>query len=762
MKALKKLSQNQLIGALTFVFVVLLGIGLYLANSPGEVVDDFDSNETPPLVRIDAGYNATLSGQPFYRVDDSDEDFDDSLDVCNEFGSDSYRRGIQNGWYQVVAYEDNMRVEDVIFEQIDLEDGDLMVAVLYDSEEQEWKAWPNKIILDEDGDRVELLDRDMRLKKGTVVSVSSNQNVDYCFDYEEIGSHENIDLRWNLVSRPNFEEVDYRSIWEVAFAKGGDSGVDLERYYSSNDPDDSVDVADLEADQLYWVYGGEPSVVSGGGDLPEEELVCDTYEIRVTADYSNYTPSDSSQENLETNVANSLDEQPWLYATYDDVDDFNENLERLKNEGAVVEGKCAEEEVACTLELRYGVLLSIEDTAGNSITDASVVVQTSDGDEVERYSGVNVPVGDRYQLLPEKEGDYKIIVSKGGFEPINVDVTLVKGECHVETQELKVVLGENGGGQVEENKVSVSVIDSETRTPLSGVNVFVSSSQIASNSDFNGELELSGFNDNANLIARFTGYRDERVNVSQAVDGKLVIAMNPVTSCVTTFEGSPGFGDFVGSVALGESEEFGAAAFASIDISNCDFVSDNKEGFFIKTNEMPQAISGMVGNSQVRNVLTYSEDGPGLYSLLWFNYDGLTTNASTINIRLTQTDGDEIEFTLPLKEFSSDSIDITAGATEIGNGQASVALTESENIVLVLEKPRNEEENANIVVQDQYFPSSLAMDYNISIVNDKVVMIINSAEAGEYTVEVEYARSDSQIDLMDNTSKGIYKFEVVE
>lgn len=762
MKALKKLSQNQLIGALTFVFVVLLGIGLYLANSPGEVVDDFDSNETPPLVRIDAGYNATLSGQPFYRVDDSDEDFDDSLDVCNEFGSDSYRRGVQNGWYQVVAYEDNMRVEDVIFEQIDLEEGDLMVAVLYDSEEQEWKAWPNKIILDEDGDRVELLDRDMRLKKGTVVSVSSNQNVDYCFDYEEVGSHENIDLRWNLVSRPDFEEVDYRSIWEVAFAKSGDSRVDLERYYSSSDPDDSVDVADLEADQLYWVYGGKPSVVSGGGDLPEEELVCDTYEIRVTADYSNYTPSDSSQENLETNVANSLDEQPWLYATYDDVDDFNENLERLKNEGAVVEGKCTEEEVACTDIVRPGIKLSVRAEDGSLIKNATVLVTTNGNEADRQVNSDNSGNGTIYTLLDTKDmaGSFNVSVVADGYISKDIDLVIEEDDCNnVVTLEREIVLAPESNEQ--ENKVSVSVIDSETRTPLSGVNVFVESSQIASNSDFNGELELSGFNDNANLIARFTGYRDERVSVSQAVDGKLVIAMNPVNSCVTTFEGSPGFGDFVGSVALGESEEFGAAAFASIDISNCDFVSDNKEGFFIKTNEMPQAISGMVGNSQVRNVLTYSEDGPGLYSLLWFNYDGLTTNASTINIRLTQTNGDEIEFTLPLKEFSSDSIDITAGATEIGNGQASVALTESENIVLVLEKPGTGE-NANVVVQDQYVPSSLAMDYNISIVNDKVVMIINSAEAGEYTVEVQYARSDSQTDLMNNTSNGIYKFEVVE
>ncbi len=272
MKSSKKLTQNQLIGLVTAIFVVLLGVGLYFAQKPAEPAEvvEFDSMTPPPLVTIDAGYNATLSGEPFYIVEEDDENlYDDGLDTCNEIGTAEYRRSVQNGWFQVVAYEDGMTVEDIIFEQIELREGDKMVAVIYDAEDQEFKAWPNKIIVNTDGSNVSLLDREQELEKGTVVSVSANRDADYCFDYAEVGSHENIEMRWNLVSKPDFDAVDYRAIWEVAFAKGGDSGVDPERFYAYDDPSNSVVPQDLPEDELYWVYGGAATSVTDGGDLPD-------------------------------------------------------------------------------------------------------------------------------------------------------------------------------------------------------------------------------------------------------------------------------------------------------------------------------------------------------------------------------------------------------------------------------------------------------------------------------------------------------------
>lgn len=272
MKGFKKLSQNQLIGVLTLVFVVLLGLGLYMAKAPVVEEEAFDDDQTPPLVSIDTGYNATLSGEPFYIVEDEDEDdFDDSLDTCNELETDANRIENQSRWHRVVAFEDGMTVEDVIFEQIELREGDRIVAVVYDAENQNWMAWPNKIIVDVSGDNVELLDRKEVLKKGTVVAVSASRDVESCIDYEEIGDHENIELKWNLVSRPDYDAVDYRTIWEVAFGKRGDSGDDLERYYSASDPANSVSPSQLPGDELYWVYGGVATAVTPGGDLPEEE-----------------------------------------------------------------------------------------------------------------------------------------------------------------------------------------------------------------------------------------------------------------------------------------------------------------------------------------------------------------------------------------------------------------------------------------------------------------------------------------------------------
>jgi hypothetical protein len=290
MKAFKKISQNQLIGLVTVVFVILLLVVLYVAKVPEGVEETFDPNEVPPMVSIDTSYNATLSGEPFYIVEDDDERFDDSLDVCNDLGSDSYRRDVQNFWYQVVAYEDGLTVEDVIFEQINVEEGDKMVAVIYDSEDQEFMAWPNKLIIDSSGDNVELLERDYELEKGEVVAVSVDKDTEYCFDYSEVGSHENIDLKWNLVSKPDVEKVDYRAIWEVAFAKGGDSLEDPERYYSYTDPSDSVNPVDLTDTELYWVYGGEPQKVVDGGDLGEDPN----------------TPVEDEQK-IVVKVANSID-----------------------------------------------------------------------------------------------------------------------------------------------------------------------------------------------------------------------------------------------------------------------------------------------------------------------------------------------------------------------------------------------------------------------------------------------------------------------
>lgn len=522
MKMFKKLTQNQLIGLVTAVFVVVLGVVLLTTKeAPTEEVS-FDPEVAPPTLTIDTSYNATLSGEPFYIVTEDDEDmYDDSLDTCDEIGSNSDRIELQNRWYQVVAYEDDMTVEEVIFSQIELREGDKMIAVIYDAENQEFKAMPNKLILNTDGNNVEILEFDETLKRGTVIAVSANRDADFCADYDEVGLHENIENKWNLVSRPDFETVDYRAIWEVAFAKGGDSGVDPERYYSYTDPDDSVEVADLSTDLLYWVYGGEPGTVTDGGDLPEENnggnngddeqgfvvevnnsvtnpgqagvrdvVSGETFEIdeegtlgfavglketpeedvemnfvlRVdgvvvtngTNDVAKITSPGVDPANGRNFVADqSAEVLSYSLVSLDDLNDVSETVTVTVSDAAgeldpvTFNVKINDDEAitsACNQDLKYGVVLAVEDADGNSITDALVVVTDASGNEEERHPSVNAPAGTMYQLLPEKEGDYSITISKADFEPQGIDVTLVKDECHVQTQEITVVFEENGSG----------------------------------------------------------------------------------------------------------------------------------------------------------------------------------------------------------------------------------------------------------------------------------------------------------------------------
>lgn len=515
MKAFKKISQNQLIGLVTFVFVVLLLGILYVAKVPVGENESFDPNEVPPLVTIDTGYNATLSGEPFYVVEENDERFDDGLEACGDLGTESYRIGVQNGWYQVVAYEDGMTVEDVIFEQINVSEGDKMVAVIYNSEDQEFMAWPNKIIVNGSGDNVEILERDFELDKGTVVSVSVNRDVEYCFDYSEIGVHENIDLKWNLVSKPDFEKVDYRAIWEVAFAKGGDSGVDPERYYSYTDPSNSIEPEDLPDEELYWVYGGAPQEIVEGGDLGEEpgdsggqsqKIVVkvansidgsnvagqrdivegETFQINEKGGEVRYSvgllePADGevelefeiyedgnlvqvqdAEEIASRSVAsganafargkNFRDGENTLTSfnlvAIDDevgelpksvefkVVDKSRNLSPVSFKIDIVDDET--DAVACTMEARPGLVLTVQGLRGDIIKDATVIA-IKDGLEVERQNETLLG-GDNYSMLFENDGDFEIRVEKSGVESKSISVQIEKDECHVITEERTVTL----------------------------------------------------------------------------------------------------------------------------------------------------------------------------------------------------------------------------------------------------------------------------------------------------------------------------------
>lgn len=237
-------------GVLALVFVGLV----ITSNNQGEE----EVIGVPPGIVIDSGYNATLSGTPFYIVTSDDENmYDDSLDTCAELGGEDDR---QQGWYSVVAHQDGMTVREVVFEQANLEEGDSMLAVYYNPSEKSFEAMPNRIIKAAGGADLPLLDWNTVLEEGEVVVVNSNRSVDFCKDYAEAVDHEVVTVgSWNLVSRPDFDAVGYRSIWSVDF-----SGQNLNQFYREGDA--NFDPSSLEDDILYWVYGGELASEDNGSE----------------------------------------------------------------------------------------------------------------------------------------------------------------------------------------------------------------------------------------------------------------------------------------------------------------------------------------------------------------------------------------------------------------------------------------------------------------------------------------------------------------
>lgn len=243
---------------------------------------------TPPSIKIDTGYNATLGGEPFYFVSSSDASkFDSSIDACKNVGKESERISNQNGWYQVVAYEDNMKVEDVIFKQINLPEGAKMIAVIYDNKLGSFRALPNKIISGDDG-KVPLLNMNDVIPKGTVVSVTSNASVDYCLSYMDLGLHTNVGTGWNLVSRPDLNKVNFVSIWELAFAKGSNS---IEYY-------PSVSWSGLlPSNKLYWIYGSQNEVKTENNNAVADNRIVQEQGGNQIANNDNTQKADNQNTN---------------------------------------------------------------------------------------------------------------------------------------------------------------------------------------------------------------------------------------------------------------------------------------------------------------------------------------------------------------------------------------------------------------------------------------------------------------------------------
>ncbi len=261
------MNKKKLYGAIGGVLLLVIGSSAYFLSVSQEE-ENFDVSSAPPGISIDTGYNATLSGEPFYIVSQEEADmFEAGPETCERLGGESDR---QNGWYTVTAYEDGMTVEEVVFEQADYSEGNRILVVYYNSEDKTFEALPNRIIKSSDGGNLPLLELDKELQKGDVVVLNSNVSVDFCNNYREAAGHDNyVNASWNLLAKPDFSDLGYRSIWSVDF-----SGENLEQFYRESGSDFNPDT--LSNNDLYWIYASENSVVAQGGELPEQEVATNT------------------------------------------------------------------------------------------------------------------------------------------------------------------------------------------------------------------------------------------------------------------------------------------------------------------------------------------------------------------------------------------------------------------------------------------------------------------------------------------------------
>jgi len=98
------------------------------------------------------------------------------------------------------------------------------------------------------------------------------------------------------------------------------------------------------------------------------------------------------------------------------------------------------EPIACTMEYRYGLTLTINDQSGMPVEDAMITVLESD--EPASGSAGFEQFGNKgvYSGLGEGRGHYKLRIEKPGYESQELDVTLEHDACHVQPQQKEVKL----------------------------------------------------------------------------------------------------------------------------------------------------------------------------------------------------------------------------------------------------------------------------------------------------------------------------------
>jgi hypothetical protein len=98
------------------------------------------------------------------------------------------------------------------------------------------------------------------------------------------------------------------------------------------------------------------------------------------------------------------------------------------------------QQIACTMEYRYGLTINLTDESGNELNGATITVLEGNQPAGTPAEFEKVPMGGTYVGLGEGSGQYKVKIEKEGYVSQELSVNLEHDACHVHPQAKDIVL----------------------------------------------------------------------------------------------------------------------------------------------------------------------------------------------------------------------------------------------------------------------------------------------------------------------------------